>query len=284
MMKELAGNKRSIFVLFVFISLGIMGFKKPNVKPKHARVSDKVYTFENTPIWSDEFTNAGGLDLSKWGYDLGGNGWGNGELQYYTEGKNLHIHNGMLTIEARKENLGSNHYTSTRISTKGKGDWLYGRFEMKAIVPTGKGTWPAFWMLPTDNAYGIWPNSGEIDIMEHVGYDPNRIHSTVHTLDFNHMKGTQVGNQLSIPTATTDFHVYRVDWTPDYVRGFIDDKQYFEFKNSGKGFGAWPFNKRFHLLVNLAVGGGWGGKEGVDPAAFPVEYKIDYVRVYKMKE
>ena len=283
-MKELEGSKINVFFLFVLISLACTGVQKPIATPKPNRVLEKEYTFEKTPIWSDEFTNSAGLDLSKWGFDLGGNGWGNGELQYYTEGKNLHLDNGMLTIRAKKENLGSNNYTSTRITTKGKGDWLYGRFEMKAIVPTGRGTWPAFWMLPTDNEYGIWPNSGEIDIMEHVGYDPNRIHSTVHTLDFNHMKGTQVGNQLNIPTATTDFHVYRVDWTPNYVRGFIDDKLYFEFKNSGKGFGAWPFNKRFHLLVNLAVGGGWGGREGVDPAAFPVDYKIDYVRVYKMIE
>jgi beta-glucanase (GH16 family) len=281
-MNKIEGKTKTIFLLFALISIACTEIKEGGAIVKPSVIENKEYTFESTPIWADEFNSSTGLDATKWVYDLGAGGWGNDEKQFYTEAKNLNIANGILTIQAKKEILGGAAYTSTRITTKGKGDWLYGRFEIKAKVPTGKGTWPAFWMLPTDNDYGIWPNSGEIDIMEHVGYDPNQIHSTVHTLDFNHMKGTQVGNQISVPTATSEFHVYRVDWTPAYVRGFVDNTQYFEFKNSGKGFTSWPFDKRFHLLLNLAIGGGWGGKEGIDPNAFPADYSIDYVRVYKL--
>jgi beta-glucanase (GH16 family) len=245
--------------------------------------TDKGWSFEATPVWADEFTTNGLPDASKWGYDLGGSGWGNNELQNYTNStNNASVNNGILTITVRKENVGGNAYSSARLVTKGKGDFLYGRFEIKAKLPSGRGTWPAIWMLPTDFAYGNWPKSGEIDIMEHVGYDPTNVHTTVHTEAYNGAIGTQKGDSKKIADAFTAFHLYRVDWTPYAVRGYIDDQKIFEFVNDGKGYATWPFDKKFHLLLNVAVGGNWGGAQGVDKSVFPKAMEVDYVRVYKM--
>jgi beta-glucanase (GH16 family) len=150
-------------------------------------------------VWSDEFNSSGAPDSTKWSYDLGDGcprncGWGNHELEFYTHDlKNVRVENGRLIIEALKDSLHSKPFTSTRMVSKGKGDWLYGRIEIKARLPRGKGTWPAIWMLSTDWKYGGWPASGEIDIMEHVGFDPGVIHGTIHTEAFNHRKGTQKG-------------------------------------------------------------------------------------------
>jgi beta-glucanase (GH16 family) len=253
--------------------------------PKPQTPVDKNWSFETTPTWAEEFTYTGKPDPAKWGYDIGSTGWGNNELQYYTDDlSNASVANGILKITARKENKEGKAYTSARLVTKNKGDFLYGRFEIKAKLPTGKGTWPAIWMLPTDFAYGPWPKSGEIDIMEHVGYDQNNVHITVHTEAYNGAKGTQKGSSKVIPTASTEFHVYRVDWTPYSITGFIDDQKVFTFVNDGKGYDTWPFDKRFHLLMNLAVGGNWGGAQGVDASVYPQSMDVDYVRVYKMIE
>jgi beta-glucanase (GH16 family) len=246
---------------------------------------DKNWKFETTPVWSDEFEYTGAPDGAKWGYDIGGSGWGNNELQYYTNSiNNAKVENGKLTITAIKENFGGRNYTSARMVTRNKGDFLYGRVEVSAKLPAGRGTWPAIWMLPTDWVYGDWPKSGEIDIMEHVGYDPNNVLFSVHTQAYNHSIGTQKSGGLAIPTALTAFHKYRVDWTPYAVRGYFDDQLVFTFVNEGKGYATWPFDKRFHLLINLAVGGNWGGAQGVDDTVFPAVYDIDYVRAYKMIE
>ncbi len=247
--------------------------------------TDKNWQFENNPIWSDEFDYTGLPNTAKWGYDIGGSGWGNNELQYYTNDlENAKVENGNLVITAVKEPISGKNYSSARLVTRNKGDFLYGRFEIKAKLPAGRGTWPAIWMLPTDWAYGDWPKSGEIDIMEHVGYDLNKVHVTVHTEAYNHSIGTQKGTNMMVPTATTEFHKYRVDWTPYAVRGYIDDQLMFTFINEGKGSAAWPFDKRFHLIMNLAVGGNWGGAQGVDDSIFPKSMEVDYVRVYKMIE
>jgi beta-glucanase (GH16 family) len=244
---------------------------------------DKNWSFETTPVWSDEFDYTGLPSTTKWNYDLGGSGWGNNELQFYTNDlKNASVADGILTIKAIKEKKEDKDYTSTRLVSRQKGDWLYGRIEVKAKLPTGKGTWPAIWMLPTDWAYGAWPKSGEIDIMEHVGYDQNRVHFSVHTESYNHVIGTQRTNTKIIGTASSAYHVYRVDWTPYAVRGFFDDEMVFEFVNEGKGAAAWPFDKRFHLLLNVAFGGNWGGAQGIDDTVLPQAMEVDYVRVYKM--
>jgi beta-glucanase (GH16 family) len=152
-------------------------------------VSDQGWTFESTPMWEDDFTNNGVPDPAKWSYDVGGSGWGNNELQYYTSGNNVGIVNGNLVIQAKKENLEGRQYTSTRMISRGKGDWLYGRFVVRAKLPRGRGTWPAIWMLPSDNGYGTWPASGEMDIMEHVGYDQNNVHCSLHCSAFNGQRG-----------------------------------------------------------------------------------------------
>ena len=244
---------------------------------------DEGWTFEAKPAWQDEFDYTGLPDAAKWGYDIGGHGWGNNELQYYTDSlDNAFVGDGVLTIAARKEKKKGRDYTSARLISKGKGDFRYGRFEIRAKLPSGKGTWPALWMLPTDKAYGEWPKSGEIDIMEHVGYDPNRVHITMHTEAYYFKINTQKTATKIVDGAMTRFHLYRVDWTPAAIRGYIDDQLVLEFPNEGKGPEVWPFDQRFHLLMNIAVGGDWGGKEGVDDGIFPASLQVDYVRVYRM--
>ena len=210
-----------------------------------------VDEFESKPVWSEEFNYSGKPDPAKWNFETGGTGWGNHELQYYTDGKNAVVANGYLTITAKKESYEGMNYTSARMNTKGKADFLYGRFEASLKIPGGKGSWPAFWMLPTDWAYGGWPNSGEIDIMENVGYEPHKIHVTIHSEANNHMKKNQIGTDSIIPTAETAFHLYRVDWTPTGIKGYIDNKKMFEYMKPKESNSAnWPFDKRFHLLLN----------------------------------
>ncbi|MET4083280.1 beta-glucanase (GH16 family) [Pedobacter sp. UYP30] len=253
------------------------------VPPKEVKPVDKNWTFESTPTWSDEFSNSGAPLSSKWDYDTGGSGWGNNELEYYTNTtNNASVANGILSITAKKESFEGRDYTSSRMVTRGKLDALYGRFEIRAKLPIGKGTWPAIWMLPTDRAYGDWPKSGEVDIMEHVGYDQNVVHFTTHTELYNFKINTQRTATKTIETASTEFHIYRVDWTPFAIRGFYDGIQVFALENEGKGPAAWPFDKRFHLLLNLAIGGDWGGAKGVDNSIFPQKMEVDYVRYYKM--
>lgn len=236
-------------------------------------------------VWSDEFDTDGPLDASKWGWDIGGSGWGNNELQYYTgTGGNAWNEAGKMVIEARMESLGGRQYTSARVVSRNKGDWKYGKIEVSAKLPTGVGTWPAIWMLPTDWRYGQWPRSGEIDIMEHVGKDQNKVHASIHTNFYNHSIGTQRSGSRIIPTASTEFNVYTVEWLPDQILFFFNDVQVYRFKPSlyidCPKFNEWPFDQRFHLLLNIAIGGNWGGPN-VDDSMFPVRMEIDYVRVYQ---
>lgn len=281
---------RMLGYLFTYFLAVLMGCSSnnppaPKIDPTPQKPVDKGWTFETTPVWSDEFDYDGPPDPTKWDYDIGGHGWGNNELQYYTNDiKNASVSDGVLKVTVLKEQKENREYTSARLVTRQKGDWLYGRIEISAKLPTGKGTWPALWMLPTDWAYGDWPKSGEIDIMEHVGYDQNRVHFSVHTEAYNHMIGTQRTAAKTIVTASDEFHKYRVDWTPYAVRGYFDDQQVFEFVNEGKGSATWPFDKRFHLLINVAFGGNWGGAQGIDDSVLPQSMLVDYVRVYKMIE
>ena len=239
-------------------------------------------------VWSDEFDGTGAPDTAKWGYDVGDGcpascGFGNNELQYYTrDPKNVRMEGGNLIIEARQDSVGGRGFTSTKIISKQKGDWRYGRFEIKARLPRGKGTWPAIWMLPTDWKYGGWPSSGEIDIMEHVGYDPGVIHGTIHTEAYNHVKHTQKGGTILVADAQDSFHVYSVDWEPDKMDFYVDDEKYFSvLRDPQEDYKGWPFDQRFYLIMNIAVGGNWGGAQGVDPAIWPQRMEIDYVRVYQ---
>jgi beta-glucanase (GH16 family) len=238
-------------------------------------------------VWSDEFDYNGLPDSTKWSYDVGGHGWGNEELQYYTDKRleNARVENGKLIIEARKENYEGNDYTSARLVTRNNGDWTYGRIEIRARLPQGKGTWPALWMLPTKWIYGSgdWPDVGEIDIMEHVGHKEGEIHGTIHTHDFNHMDGTQKSGQTFVGDAVSAFHVYAIEWTKEEIRWYVDGSKFFTYENNGDGWSAWPFDHPFHLIMNIAVGGTWGGAEGVDDTIFPQKLEVDYVRVYQTK-
>ena len=239
-------------------------------------------------VWSDEFDYTGLPDPAKWGYDVGGMGWGNDELQYYTENRleNARVEDGALTITAIKEDYEIREYTSARLITKDKGDWLYGRFEIKAKLPKGVGTWPAIWMLPTDWTYGNWPNSGEIDIMEHVGFDQGKVHASTHSLKYYWQANTQKTGIIPVENVDTEYHIYAMEWTPGRIEAFVDGKSYFistydPAVDAEDGWKAWPFDQRFHLLLNIAVGGGWGGQQGVVDTIWPQSMTVDYVRVYE---
>ncbi|GIV60197.1 glycoside hydrolase family 16 protein [Rhodocaloribacter litoris] len=241
-------------------------------------------------VWADEFETEGLPDPAKWGYDVGGHGWGNQERQYYTERRpeNARVEDGRLIIEARRDGWQGHEYTSARLVSRGKGDWTYGRFEARARLPSGRGTWPAIWMLPTEGPYGNggWPDNGEIDIMEHVGFDPDVVHASVHTRAYHHSIGTQKTARIHVPTARTGFNVYAVEWTPEAIRAFVNDSLYFTFPNERLSnpeadYRHWPFDHPFHLVLNVAVGGSWGGMQGVDPDIWPQRMEIDYVRVYQ---
>jgi beta-glucanase (GH16 family) len=243
------------------------------------------YSFDSKPVWQDEFDKDGLPDASKWDYDVGGGGWGNNELQFYNRAvlKNSRVEGGKLIIEAHKEQSGGRDYSSARLISKRKGDWLYGKIEVRAKLPQGTGTWPAIWMLATEQSYGTqyWPDNGEIDLMEHVGFDPNRVHGNIHTKAYHHSIGTNKGNNMMVPTAFTEFHDYTLEWTPSTITLLIDKKSYFVFNNEGS-WQTWPFDKPFHLLLNIAVGGNWGGQKGIDDRVFPQRMEVEYVRVYPL--
>ena len=239
-------------------------------------------------VWSDEFDHGSLPDPSKWGYDLGDGcpencGWGNNELQYYTADRkeNARIENGMLIIEAHQEKMATKEYTSARVKSKNKGDWTYGKILVRAKLPKGTGVWPAIWMLPTNWEYGGWPASGEIDIMENVGYMPDSLFGSIHTKKFNHVIGTQVTKGVYVNTLSTEFHEYGVMWDKNQIDFLFDGKVYQTFKNLHDGPDSWPFDKDFHIILNIAVGGNWGGKHGVDVSIWPQRMEVDYVRVYQ---
>lgn len=233
-------------------------------------------------IWSDEFSYSGLPDSSKWAYDIGGHGWGNNELQYYTSGrlKNSRVENGHLVIEAHKESFEGKEFTSARLVTRGKETWNEGKVEVRAKFSSGNGTWPAIWMLSATEPLK-WPVDGEIDIMEHVGFDHGRIHGTIHTQKYNHMIGTQKANQINVPDCSTAFHTYQLIWDKEELKIGMDNNYYFTYKNEKKGMDAWPFDNKMYLILNMAVGGNWGGQKGIDPNIWPAKLEVDYVRVYK---
>ncbi|MFW5894945.1 MAG: family 16 glycosylhydrolase [Bacillota bacterium] len=241
------------------------------------------------PVWCDEFDTDGLPSADHWGYDTGGHGWGNKELQYYTDRDpdNAFVEDGILNIRALKENHQGSEFTSARLVSKFFGDWEYARIQVRAKMPSGTGTWPAIWMLPSEWRYGGWPDSGEIDIMEYVGYDPGVVHGTIHTGAYNHGLGTQIGYSKDVSDAEEAFHVYEMVWEPASIRLLIDGEQFAQFGfNPDANIGienhmAWPFDQPFHLIMNLAVGGNWGGARGVDDDAFPTEMQVDYVRVFQ---
>ena len=250
----------------------------PDLTP-YAPASDDETAW--TLIWADEFDADGLPDPARWDYEEGY--VRNNELQYYTRARpeNARVEEGMLVIEARKEPFEGYEYTSASLITQGQASWRYGRIEVRAKLPTGYGTWPAIWMLGMNVPEVGWPDCGEIDIMENVGFDPNRIYANVHTEAYNHVKKTNKGSNVSIAKPYESFHVYAIEWFEDLIDFYVDDDKYFSFQNEGTGWEVWPFDQEFYLIINLAIGGSWGGMGGVDEDIFPQQYYIDYVRVYQ---
>ncbi len=244
-------------------------------------VSNAASSYQNL-VWSDEFNSGSSPDASKWTYDLGGGGWGNGELQTYTSNRtNVRVESGNLIIQA-DYNQKKKKYTSARVKTLGKFSWQYGRIDVRAQLPTGVGSWPAIWMLPSGAKYGTqYLANGEIDIMEEVGADQNEVSSSAHSLDYNPSLKTTRSRVFMVPTANTEFHVYGLEWNPEYLSYQIDGAEYFRVANDHTGYRSWPYDQPFHLILNLAIGGSWGGYKGVDKSSMPWTYKIDYVRLYK---
>ncbi len=241
-------------------------------------------------VWSDEF-NGTNLDLGNWEYQVGDGsaygiwGWGNNEKQYYTQGENARVADGNLIITAKRESRGNLAYTSTRIRSKAKQYWTYGRFEARISYDCITGLWPAFWMLPEDNEYGGWPNSGEIDIMEGKGRLPNWTSHALHYGGVHHYESKEV----TLSTPASEYHIYGLEWTPDYIAWFVDGSETFRltkdiwYNDSPNSYpnGHAPFDKPFHFVINLAVGGNFDG--GVEPPAdfIQADMRIDYVRVFQ---
>jgi beta-glucanase (GH16 family) len=285
-------KKTTLFIILI-MTIGLVACSKegegvPNgLKPLEAVSDCDVPTLEGGWVcsWADEFDGTA-IDEDKWNFEIDGNGGGNNELQYYRR-ENASIVDGKLVITAKKEAFGGRDYTSARLTTRYKGDWRYARIVVSAKMPSGRGMWPAIWMMPTLGVYGTWPNSGEIDIMEYVGYEPDVIHTTIHTAKFNHADGTQIGFDKEVENAETTFKDYEMIWEPGKIVSYVDGVQYGQFAyaahfNQDVDYDeAFPFDQLFFLILNVAVGGNWGGVQGVDDTAFPTSMEVDYVRVYE---
>ena len=232
-------------------------------------------------VWQDEF-DGNALDESKWSYEVQRPGWVTHELENYTTRRpeNVRVENGHLVIEGRRDWFGGYEYSSGRIKTQGHASWTYGRVEARMQLPGGWGTWPAFWMMPDDFSRG-WPACGEIDIMEEVGYDQDNVHATTHSLSYNWQRPEQRTSTYGVGGMTTAYHVYAAEWTTEGIDFYVDGHRYFTSPNDHTGDDAWPFHKRFYVILNLAIGGDWGGARGVDPNIWPRQMLVDYVRVYQ---
>jgi len=230
-------------------------------------------------VWHDEFDQPGLPDPAKWDYEVGR--VRNHEAQYYTRARreNARIENGTLVIEARKEPFEGADYTSASLTSRAA--WTYGRIEMRAKLPTGRGTWPAFWTLGRDIDGVGWPRCGEIDIMENVGFDPDRIHANVHSASPDGKKRADKGSSLVAERPWEGFHVYAVEWGPEKIDFFYDDRKYFTYNKSDRDPETWAYDKPHYLILNLAIGGDWGGQRGIDSGIFPQRYLVDYARVYQ---
>ncbi|MFY0672057.1 MAG: family 16 glycosylhydrolase [Bacteroidia bacterium] len=239
-------------------------------------------------VWSDEFNEGTSVDTTKWTYDFGDWGWGNRELQYYTKGENATIEDGNLVIEARKQDDGS--WTSTRLTTREKTSFTYGRIEFRAKVPVEKGNWSAGWTLGDSYIDELsWPYCGEIDIMESVGYEINdetgagKAHASIHVPAYYFKLGNQPTSIIDVANMKDEYHTYRIDWSREKIIAYVDDEPYFEFSDTSSS-NTWPFNEPQDIILNLAMGGGWGGLQGMDTTVTSQMLYVDYVRVYGKKE
>lgn len=234
-------------------------------------------------VWSDEFAVDGAPDPTKWDHEQGK--VRNDEAQFYTHARprNARVEDGMLVIEAHREDFDGSAYTSASLHTKGKASFTRARVEVRAKLPHGRGLWPAIWMLGDSWHEVGWPACGEIDVVEFVGHEPGVVHHNVHTADFNHMRGNGRGTRIPLADASDAFHVYAVEWDRERMTFSIDGAPTFTVSNDGGGIGAWPFDAPFFLLLNVAVGGSWGGQQGIDETVFPQRMTVDWVRVWERR-
>ena len=288
------------YLLIALFSLFLIGCGKDDASGQEAPIIEE--NNENPPelkdvfapdywddaelIWSDEFDGTS-LSSDNWLFETGAHGWGNNELQDYVANDNVEVSDGILKIIAKKEASGSANYTSARLNSKES--FRYGKIEIRAKIPDhqGNGIWPALWMLGSNIQTSGWPACGEIDIMEYVSFDPNKVHFSIHSTANNHTNGTQVtSGAVDLETIEEEFHTYGLLWTDRYLKFYIDDMENIKLNFSRptvSNVENWPFNQHFYFLMNIAVGGNWGGLEGVDTTIFPAVLEVDYVRVYQVK-
>ncbi|MEM1094275.1 MAG: glycoside hydrolase family 16 protein [Bacteroidota bacterium] len=274
-----------LLILLLTLPLFACSSSEPNAEDDPSRPAFAEITTtggEWTLAWNDEFDTPGLPNEALWNYENGK--IRNNEAQFYTTSRrdNARVEDGDLIITARKESwLGQADYTSASVTTRNRNHMTYGRIEIRAQLPTGNGMWPALWMLGENIDEVGWPLCGEIDIMENVGFDPNTIHANIHTRAFNHVQGTNKGDKITISRPFGGYHVYAVEWFEDRIDFYVDDEPYFRFsKQADYGVEEWPFDAPHYLIMNIAVGGSWGGSQGIDDSIFPQEMRIDYVRVY----
>ena len=264
----------------------LMAAQATSLAANNYAIDAPLHAPSTAPTWADEF-NGKKVDRGTWRFDTDFNkqGWFNHELQYYADGRpeNVRIEHGALVIEARHETLpkqpdwGGQAYSSAKLVTRKA--YGYGFYEVSAKLPCGRGTWPAIWLLPSG---GAWPDDGEIDVMEMVGWQPEVVHATLHSGAFNHRLGTQRGAEKPVQTSCSAFHRYQLDWRADVITIGVDDHAYMRVKNDQPGGKpAWPFTRPYNLILNLAIGGDWGGAKGVDDAALPQQMAVDYVRYWQ---
>lgn len=229
-------------------------------------------------VWRDEFDKSGRPDPAKWGYEKGF--VRNDELQFYTEDRreNARVEQGRLVIEARKDGFEGHPVSSASLTTRGKAAWTFGKIEVRARIPTGKGTWPAIWML---GAGGRWPQDGEIDILEAVGHEKDKAFATIHSTKLGGTEHEAYGVSAFVPDLGKEFHTYALEWTTDQIVWTIDGKPVHRYAKADPHGVAWVFDKPQYLILNLAIGGSWGGQQGVDESIYPARFEVDFVRVYQ---
>jgi beta-glucanase (GH16 family) len=290
LLKECKMEIIKLAIPLIFISLYACAQKGSSVlsdgSPYPKVTKESEYWKDAKLVWSDEFEGRN-LSKEKWKFETGDHGWGNNEWQNYLADTNVEISEGTLKVIAKKEGPGQKvgDYTSTRLNSKES--FLYGRMEIRAKIPElkGNGLWPALWMLGENIKTVGWPDCGEIDIMEYVSYDPDHIHFSIHSVANNHKNGTQVtSGPLLLKTIEEEFHNYGLLWTPDCLKFYLDDIDNVKltfYRPEEYNADNWPFDKPFYFLINMAVGGNWGGVNGVDDRIFPSTMEVDYVRVYQ---
>lgn len=278
MNQENRNKKSALTYLFSGLSVALVLFGSSSCS------SDDTQTVTNLTnlVMQDEFDTNGAPNSEIWGYDIGTgeNGWGNNELQYYTDrADNVQINSGILTITVREESFEGSSYTSARLLTKGKFEQTYGRFETRIKLPWGQGIWPAFWMLGADIDSNPWPAAGEIDIMEFRGQEPTKVLGTVHGPGYSGAEGVGKSYTLENDRFDTGFHVFGIEWGPDFINYYVDDVLYNQITPADVP-GEWVFNKPFFILMNVAVGGSFVGSPNAE-TVFPQTMLVDYVRVYQ---